>query len=109
MCVSVAAEFVKVVSEWGMTVSTENTKGMIVGEGLNDRDVRPVQVEGGSMDVVQDFAYLSANISRDGDITSEVTGRIDRAARAFGYLRVTVFKNKNLSLATREQCMGQLF
>ena len=32
-----------------------------------------MQVEGGSVDVVQDFTYLGANISRDGEITSEVT------------------------------------
>ena len=44
---SVAAEFVKVASEWGLTVSTEKTKGMVVGEGLNESDVRPVQVGGG--------------------------------------------------------------
>ena len=35
-------------------MSTEKTKGMVVGEGLNESDVRPVQVEGGSVDVVQD-------------------------------------------------------
>ena len=46
---SVAAEFVKVSSEWGLTVSTEKTKGMVVGEGLNESDVRPVQVESGSV------------------------------------------------------------
>ena len=33
---SVAAEFVKVASEWGLTVSTEKTKGMVVGERLNE-------------------------------------------------------------------------
>ena len=54
------------------------------------------------MDVVQDFTYLGANISRDGEITSEVTRRIARAARAFGCLRVPVFKNKDLSLATKK-------
>ena len=59
---SVAVEFVKVASEWGLTVSTEKTKGMVVGEGLNESDDRPVQVEGGSVDVVQDFTYLGANI-----------------------------------------------
>ena len=42
-------------SEWGLTVSTEKTKGMVFCEGLNESDVRPVQVEGGSVDVVQDF------------------------------------------------------
>ena len=98
---SVAAEFVKVASEWGLTVSTEKIKGMAVGEGLNENDVRPVQEEGGSVIVVQDFTYLGANISREKEITSEVTERIARAARAFGCMRVPVFKNKDLSLATK--------
>ena len=109
---SVAAEFVKVVSEWGLTVSTEKTKGMVVGEVLNESDVRPVQVEGGSVDVVQDFTYLGANISRDGEITSEVTRRIDRAARAaraFRCLRVPVFMNKDLSLATKKAVYRAVF
>ena len=35
---SVAAEFVKVASEWGLTVRTEKTKGMVVGEGLNETE-----------------------------------------------------------------------
>ena len=61
------------------------------------------------MDVVQDFTYLGANISRDGEITSEVTGRIARAARAFGCLRVPVFKNKDLSLATKRAVYRALF
>ena len=98
---SVALEFMKVASEWGLTVSTEKTKGMVVCEGLNESDVRPVQVEGCSVDVVQDFTYLGTNISRGGEITSEVTRRIVRAARAFGCLRMPVFKNKDLSLARK--------
>ena len=53
------------------------------------------------MHVVQNFTYLGANISRDGEITNEVTRRIARAARVFGCLRVPVFKNKDLSLATK--------
>ena len=57
---SVTAEFVKVASEWGLTVSTEKAKGMVVGEGLNESDVRPVQVKGGSVDVVQDFTFMRA-------------------------------------------------
>ena len=90
-------------------MSTGKTKGMIVGEGSNESDVKPVQVEGGSVDVVQNFTFLGENISRDGEITSEVTGRIARAARAFEYLRVPVFKNKTSHWPQREQCIGQLF
>ena len=58
------------------------------------------------MDVVQGFTYLVANISRHGEITSEVTAR---AARAFGCLRVPVFKNKDLLLATKRAAYRQLF
>ena len=108
----VAEEFMKVASEWGLTVSTEKTKGMFVGEGLNESDIRPVQVDGGSVDVVQDFTYLGVNISRDRKMTSEVTGRIARAARearavrALGCLRMPVFKNKDLLLATKRAVYG---
>ena len=93
----------------GDGLSTEKTKGMFVGEGLNESEVRPVQVEGGSMDVVQDFTYLGANISRDGEITSEVTGTIAREAKAFRCLRVQVFKNKYLSLATKRAVYRAVF
>ena len=106
---SVAAEFMEVAREWGLTVSTEKTKRMVIGEELNESDVRPVQVEGGSVDVVQDFTYLGANISRHGEITSEVTGRIARTARAFGYLRSQYLRTKTSNWPQREQCIGQLF
>ena len=66
-----------------LTVSNEKTKWMVVGEGLNESDVRIVQVEGGSVHVVQNCTYLDANISRDGEITNEMTGRNARAARVF--------------------------
>ena len=49
---SVVAEFVKVASEWGLTVSNEKIKGVVARERLNESDVRPVHVEGGSVDVV---------------------------------------------------------
>ena len=74
---------------------------MVVGKELNESNVRPMQVEDSSVDVLNDFTYLGANISRDGEITSEVTGRIARAARLFWCLRVPVFKNEDLSLATK--------
>ena len=48
-------------------MSTEKTKGMVVGEGLNESDIRPVQVEGGSVNVVQD--------SRTWMLTSQEMGR----------------------------------
>ena len=98
---SAAAEFVKVASEWGLTVSTGKTKGMVIGNNVDDSDVRPVPVEGGSFDILDHFTYLGADISRDGEITSEVNCRIAKAARAFGCLRRPIFQNKNLTVITK--------
>ena len=50
---------------------------------------------------------MGTNISRGGEITSEVTRRIARAARAFGCLRMPVFKNKHLSLARKRAVYRQ--
>ena len=100
---STTAGFVKAASEWGLTGSTEKTKGMVAGQILHERDVRPVQVEGGSVDVVNHFTYLGANISRDGEVTMEIDCRVAKAARAFGCLRRPIFQDRNLSVATKRQ------
>ena len=49
---SVARKFVSGASEWGVTVSTEKTKGMAMGERLSEMDRAPVQVEGGEIGMV---------------------------------------------------------
>ena len=47
------------------------------------------------------FTYLgSNNLSSDGDAMSDITGRIEKAYRAFGSLRGPIFNNSNLSVAT---------
>ena len=58
----------KVASEWGLTVSTGKTKEMVIGNNVDDSEVRPVPVEGGSFDILDHFTYLGADISRDGEI-----------------------------------------
>ena len=44
------AGFVTVAKDWGLTVSTAKTKGMVVGQGLDENDVSPVQVDEGTFD-----------------------------------------------------------
>ena len=97
------ASFVKVASEWGLTVSTEKTKGMVVGEGLDEHNTSSVQVEGGTVEVVSHFTYLGFNISKDGEVTVEIDCRIAKASRAFGCLRKPIFQDRNLSIATKRQ------
>ncbi len=62
---SIAQKFVTGASEWGVTVSIEKTKGMAMGKNLNDEDVAPVKVEGGEIEMVDDFTYLGSVLSRD--------------------------------------------
>ena len=63
--------------------------------------MRPVQVEGGSEDVLNHFTYLGANISRDGEVTMEIDCRVAKAAKAFSCLRMPIFQDRNLSVATK--------
>ena len=93
--------FATVAADWGLTMNVNKTKGMIVGRNLNESDMDPVQVEGGSLEIVDRFTYLGAEICRDGEVSSEVTTRIAKAARAFGCLRKSVFCDETLSVATK--------
>ncbi|XP_062514412.1 uncharacterized protein LOC134190016 [Corticium candelabrum] len=66
-------------------------------------DVTPVQVKGGSLDIVDHFSYLGSYISSDGEIMVEIDCRITKASQAFGCLRRPIFQNRNLSVATKRQ------
>ena len=55
-----ASEFVQAVSEWGLTVSIEKTKGMIIGRQLTASDSMPVELDSGSIDIVQDLRTSEA-------------------------------------------------
>lgn len=54
-----AKMFVEGAREWALTVSIEKTKGMAMGDGLGDKDIAPVRVEGGGQ-IVDHFAYLGS-------------------------------------------------
>ena len=54
---------------------------MVEGEGLDEHYTSSVQVEGGTVEVVNHFIYLGSNISRDGK------SQLKSASRAFGCLR----------------------
>ena len=58
-----------------------------MGEALCDRDIGSVQVDGGEIEVIDCFTYLGSNLSRDGDVMSDVNSRIEKASKAFGPLR----------------------
>ena len=92
---SATIDFVKTACEWGLTVSIEKTKGMVVGQTLDEHAVSSVQLDGGVINVVDHFTYLGSIISRDGEVTMDVDCRIAKAARAFGCLRRPIFQDKH--------------
>ena len=55
-----ARKFVEVAKKWGLTVSTQKTKGIVMGEEVCDRDMGSVHVDGGEIEMVDCFTYLGS-------------------------------------------------
>ena len=84
-----------------MNVST--TKFLVVGHEVQDLEMLPMTVDGGSIECVKEFQYLGSIIAADGRIDAEVDKRLANASKALGALRKAVFTNTNLSLTTKRQ------
>ena len=82
---------------FGLTVSLPKTKGVAVGSALSENDAFPVLVDGGEVEMVQEFTYLGSKLSSDGETTPKVSCPIVRTFKAFGCLKVPVFLNCTLS------------
>ena len=93
----VAMMFVTTAAGWGLIVSLKNTKIMLMG-CPEAEDNRPIQLENGAIAAVDNFTYLGSNITNDGEIVSEASAGLGKAARAFGCLRSAIFDNKSLSV-----------
>ena len=99
----VAREFVRTAAEWGLTVSIEKTKLLVVGKDMRPEDSRPLQLDEGEITSVCEFTYLGNTITKDGEVNGEVVARLAKASRAFGYLRSAIFRNKRISVATKRE------
>ena len=92
-----ATELERVIKDWGLTFSVVKTKLLVAGiPGIED-ELRPLVLEGGEVECVNDFKYLGSVLEANGGIVKEVGERIVKAARAFGTLKGPVFSNSNLS------------
>ena len=69
----------EVASQWGLTVSLAKTKGWGVGAETEEEGIISVRVQGGVIDMVEDFIYLGSSLSGDGEISTEVYHRIAKA------------------------------
>ena len=98
-----AFEHVGAASKWGLTVSIHKTQRMVAGSHIAPTDTLPLQLEGGLIEIIQDFAYLGSCTSRDGDIKKEVTCCIEKTARAVGCLQEPIFQNHRLSVETKRK------
>ena len=76
---------------------------MVIGSHCTPTDILPVQLEGGPIEIVQEFTYLGSSISKDGEVKGEVKCRIGKAARAFGCLHKPIFQNHRLSVETKRK------
>ena len=90
----------QVASEWGLTLSLQKTKRMVVGT-WSEEDIQPIIIRGDSIEVVPEFSYLGSIVEVHGEVQKDVEDKIARASRAFGVLCRPVFQDKGLSLKTK--------
>ena len=87
--------------EWGLTLSVVKTKLLVVGSE-DETDLRPLKLgDDGEVECVKEFKYLGSIVEARGGVVKEVGERIAKASRAFGALRMPVFRDSNLSLTTK--------
>ena len=91
----------RVASEFGLTVSTIKTKFLVMGYGVKEEELLPMTVDGGSIECVAKFPYPGSLIAANGRLDVEVDKQIACASKAFGALRLSVFKKTQLSVTTK--------
>ena len=52
--------YIEVAKSFGLTLSFEKTKFMVVGYGVDEGDMLPHDLPGGSIDWVSEFPYLGS-------------------------------------------------
>ena len=93
--------YMEVTQSFGLTVSIQKTKFMVVGHGVAEEDKLPLAVDDGSVEWVSEFPYLGSLMAESGRSHMEVDKRIANASKAFGALRRAVFKDDHLSVVTK--------
>ena len=99
-CTSV---FIRTAAEWDFTVSIEKTMGVVMGRHLQPSDKLPIQLDGGTIELVEDFTYLDSKITEDWEVRKEVETRIGKASMTFGYLQKSIFQNHRLVVRTKRE------
>ena len=77
--------------KFGLTVNVSKTKFLVVGHQVQNLELLPMTIDGGSIECVKEFQYLGSIIVADGRIDVEVNKCLANASKAFGALRKAVF------------------
>ena len=93
--------FDEVATENGLTLNVSKTKLLVAGLGLTIDDLAPLELDGGVVEVVEQFKYLGSLVEACGGVVGEVSCRIAQASRAFGSLRDSVFNAPDLTMETK--------
>ena len=94
--------YMEVADDFGLTVSVPKTKMTAYGYGITEEDKKPISVNGGEIECVDEFPYVGSVVMSNGRLHAEVDRRIANASRAFGALCKPVF-DENLSLSTKRK------
>ena len=86
----------KISAKTGLRISKSKTKVMRV----KTRNVDNIKLDGEAIDEVEDFTYLSSNISKDGGSDRDILVRIGKARTAFAILRPE-WRSKVISRKTK--------
>ena len=62
-------------------MNVSKTKILVVGHGVQDLEMLPTTVDGGSIECVKEFQYLGSIIAADGHIDAEMDKRLANASR----------------------------
>ena len=71
-------------------MSIPKTKQMVTGRMVEEEDQEYIALDGGSIEVVQEFPYLGLIIESSGKMDVDVDRRIAQTSKAFGALRKSV-------------------
>ena len=96
--------FQQVMREWGLKLSVgygDEGKTEAVRFGGSGPLPTPINLEGGDVVYKDSFRYLGTLLHDSGRAVHEVQSRIQKAAVAFGALRVAVFANDRISLRSK--------
>ena len=91
------SSFANACVDFGLTISKGKTK--VLSQGTTTPP--EIDLEGTTIEVVQNFVYLGSNISSNASIDLEMDSRIGKAFTTFARLSARVWENPKLKISTK--------